>query len=91
MASRSNNSATSVSLAFETPVLNDTIRNKTCFRTITELKNLMRIDDIKQHFSQDINILEFSTEDKDKLGPVLDWCMKFKTMSSYQYMNGAAY
>ena len=51
----------------------------------------MRIDDIKQHFSQDINILEFSTEDKDKLGPVLDWCMKFKTMSSYQYMNGAAY
>ena len=50
----------------------------------------MRIDDIKQHYGQDITILEFSTEDKEKLGPVLDWCLKFKSMP-FQYMNGAAY
>ena len=59
-------------------------------RTITEMKALMRLEDIKQHSGQDISVMEFNTEDKDKMTPVLDWCMKFKVMP-FQYMNGGAY
>ena len=60
------------------------------FRTISELKSLMRLEDIKQHSNQEINVMEFNTEDKEKLEPVLDWCLKFKVMP-FQYMNGGAY
>ena len=59
-------------------------------RTLNELKSLMRLEDIKQHSNQEINVLEFNTEDETKLGPVLDWCIRFKTVQ-FQYMNGNAY
>ena len=59
-------------------------------RTLNELKSLMRLEDIKQHSNQEINVLEFNTEDESKLGPVLDWCIRFKTVQ-FQYMNGNAY
>ena len=59
-------------------------------RTLNELKSLMRLEDIKQHSNQEINVLEFNTEDHAKLGPVLDWCMKYKSVQ-FQHMNGNAY
>ena len=59
-------------------------------RTLNELKSLMRLEDIRQHSNQEINVLEFNTEDESKLGPVLDWCIRFKTVQ-FQYMNGNAY
>merc|ERR1712045_303034 len=46
-------------------------------RSITELKSLMRLEDIRQHSGQDITVLEWTTEDKEKISPVLDWCLKF--------------
>lgn len=59
-------------------------------RTLNELKSLMRLEDIRQHSSQDINVMEFTTEDESKLRPVLDWCMKYKTVP-FHHMNGNAY
>ena len=50
----------------------------------------MRMEDIIQHSSQEITMMEFNTEEKEKIDPVLDWCMKFKVMA-YQYMNGNMY
>ena len=38
--------------------------------------------------TQDITVLEWTTEDKEKISPVLDWCLKFKQVP---YMNGASY
>ena len=57
------------------------------YRTLNELKCLMRMEDIIQHSSQEITMMEFTTEDKEKIEPVLDWCMKFKVMP-FQHMNG---
>ena len=59
-------------------------------RTLNELKSLMRLEDIKQHSNQEINVLEFNTEEESKLTPVLDWCMKYRTVQ-FQHMNGNAY
>ena len=59
-------------------------------RTLTELKCLMRMEDIIQHSSQEITMMEFTTEDKEKIEPVLDWCMKFKVLP-FQQMNGNMY
>ena len=59
-------------------------------RSISEFKSLMRLEDIKQHSGQEISVLEFTTEDKEKLGPVLDWCLKYKTVP-FAHMNGSSY
>ena len=59
-------------------------------RTLNELKSLMRLEDIRQHSSQEINVMEFNTEEEAKLGPVLDWCMKYKTVP-FHHMNGNVY
>lgn len=47
----------------------------------------MRMDDIIQHSSQQITMMEFTTEDQEKVKPILDWCMKYKNVN-YHYMNG---
>ena len=59
-------------------------------RSISEFKSLMRLEDIKQHSGQEISVLEFNTQDKEKLGPVLDWCLKYKTVP-FAHMNGSSY
>ena len=59
-------------------------------RSISEFKALMRLEDIKQHSGQEISVLEFHTQDKEKLGPVLDWCLKYKTVP-FAHMNGSSY
>jgi len=59
-------------------------------RTLNEMKTLMRLEDIIMHSTQKIEIMEFTSEDKEKIEPILEWCMKFKT-TPQQMMNGSAY
>ncbi|XP_023329318.1 ADP-ribosylation factor-like protein 16 [Eurytemora carolleeae] len=59
-------------------------------RTLNELKQLMRLDEIKEHSTQELHSLDFNTEETSKIEPILNWCLKFKNIN-YEMMNGTTY
>ena len=50
----------------------------------------MRLEHIMRECPQEITTTTFSTENKEKLEEVLNWCLKYKVVQ-FSQMNGAAY